>query len=210
MSVIVRCQPEQDFSVPHVIDPTISLAAGVSAAKALTEIFMELGQPDVDVRIGWPNDILIENRKIAGALVEGCLIENKSPFAVVGFGINLNNKSCSFPGELKNTSTSVFDIAQAEYPVRKACEKLLDILDKTIKHIRNYGIEDTLSEWRARSAAIGREVTIFPHGEPPYNAIPLDIDSTGRLIVQIPTGETRLLNSEEVTIARKMNSEVRI
>ncbi|HOY65149.1 MAG TPA: hypothetical protein PK745_18435, partial [bacterium] len=60
---------------------------------------------------------------------------------------------------------------------------------------------------RARSAAIGREVTVIPHGEPPYDAIPLDIDSKGRLEVRMISGETRLLDAEEVTIARNSNRE---
>jgi len=207
MSVIVRFQPEQDASVPFLIDPSISLAAGVAVAEALTDIFVELGQPDVNVRIGWPNDILIEGRKIAGILVEGCVIENDSPFAVAGFGINLNNKAGSLPGELRNAAISVKDIANTEYPVRKACEKLAAIFLKTINHIQQNGIDDVLDKWRTRSAAIGREVTVIPHGEPPYDAIPLDIDSNGRLVVRMISGETKLLDAEEVTISRNSNRE---
>ena len=207
MSVIVRFQLEQGGSVPRAIDPSISLAAGVAVAEALTDIFVELGRPDVNVRIGWPNDILVDGRKIAGVLVEGCVIENNSPFAVAGFGINLNNKACSLPGELRNAAMSVKDIVNTEYPVRKACEQLAVIFMKTINHIQQNGMDDVLDKWRARSAAIGREVTVIPHGEPPYDAIPLDIDSKGRLEVRMISGETRLLDAEEVTIARNSNRE---
>jgi len=207
MSVIVRFQLEQGGSVPRAIDPSISLAAGVAVAEALTDIFVELGRPDVNVRIGWPNDILVDGRKIAGVLVEGCVIENDSPFAVAGFGINLNNKAFSFPGELRNAAISVKDIVNTEYPVRKACEKLAAFFIKTIDHIQQNGIDDVLDKWRARSAALGQEVTVIPHGEPPFAAIPLDIDSKGRLIVRMTSGETRLLDAEEVTILRNSNRE---
>lgn len=60
----------------------------------------------------WPNDLLINSRKLGGILVE--TVMTPTPFAVVGVGLNVNMKHDDFPRELKETSTSIYEILGCE------------------------------------------------------------------------------------------------
>ena len=89
------------------IDPQyvaqVTLAAGVAVAKVLRKLY----ESD-DIRIKWPNDLLLNDKKVCGILSEMQLDENGSiDYAVVGIGINVNLKLEDFPLELRDTATSL-------------------------------------------------------------------------------------------------------
>src|SRR5689334_34124 len=90
LSVVLRPQIEPEYL------PMIALATGVAVHDALTEIGLK---PDIK----WPNDVLVNDRKISGILAE--MSESNSGVAVaVGIGINLTSKH--FPPEIAETATS--------------------------------------------------------------------------------------------------------
>lgn len=60
----------------------------------------------------WPNDLLVAGRKLGGILVE--TVMSPTPFAVVGVGLNVNMKQADFPDELKETSTSIYELLGCE------------------------------------------------------------------------------------------------
>ena len=62
---------------------------------------------ELDARIKVPNDVRIEKKKVAGVLTELAYDEERQPFFVLGFGVNVNNVLEDFPPELRETATSV-------------------------------------------------------------------------------------------------------
>jgi BirA family biotin operon repressor/biotin-[acetyl-CoA-carboxylase] ligase len=80
----------------------LSLAAGIAASKAITEIV------GISVDIRWPNDLLLQTKKVGGILVETAVEPGNDPwlrYAVIGIGINMHHKS--FPPELADLATSL-------------------------------------------------------------------------------------------------------
>ena len=80
MSAIVR-RNDPDAEAPM---PALSIAAGVAVSDALQEIFMELGLDTASIRLGWPNDVLVDDKKIAGILTETCSIPQRSSRTLPG------------------------------------------------------------------------------------------------------------------------------
>ncbi|MBW7909350.1 MAG: biotin--[acetyl-CoA-carboxylase] ligase [Kiritimatiellae bacterium] len=78
----------------------LGVLGGVAAANALHELGVK------NLRIKWPNDVLIEGRKIGGILVEPRLGEGALAFAVLGIGINVQQEHSSWPADLQAIATS--------------------------------------------------------------------------------------------------------
>lgn len=79
----------------------LPLLAGVAVAEAVDA----LGAPDVELR--WPNDVLVEGRKIAGVLCEHVAPSAESATVVVGLGVNVHHLLADFPPELRDQATSL-------------------------------------------------------------------------------------------------------
>lgn len=78
----------------------LGVLGGVAAANALHELGV------ANLRIKWPNDILVDNRKIGGVLVEPRLGEGNLAFAVLGIGINVHQQRSEWSDDLKEIATS--------------------------------------------------------------------------------------------------------
>lgn len=130
-------------------NPLLSLAAGVAAAEAC-------GPP---VRLKWPNDLLVDGRKLGGILVE--VVEGK---AVCGIGINL---SWAPPqGAMLGANR----------------DELLERLADRLAAWKVASPEAVLTRWRELSATLGRRVRIEVSGEM-HDGVAQDIGSRGELIV---------------------------
>ena len=143
----------------------------------------------VRVQIKWINDLLLDGKKVCGILAESGMDKNGVPYVLLGIGINTGDTV--FPPELKDIAASI-----------PACDKhalllaVLQELDSTDDAI--YSKEWT-TEYRQRSAVIGREVNVI-EGERTRRATALDIDDAGALIVRFEGGEMGELHGGEISL----------
>ena len=112
--------------------PQIALTAGLAICQAVEQF-----APQADLALKWPNDVYLNERKLAGILIE--LPPRRPPHAVLGIGINVNNSLQAADAELAQTSISLLDAMQAE----------LDRTDLLIACLQQ--IERRLNELRRRS-----------------------------------------------------------
>jgi BirA family biotin operon repressor/biotin-[acetyl-CoA-carboxylase] ligase len=126
----------------------LTLAAGLGAADAVRR----LGA--ADVRLKWPNDVLLGERKVAGLLAEWV----GDGAAVVGIGLNVGQPS--FPAELAAIATSVALATGAAPDPQRALETLLEALGEAVAAFRERGLAWVVPEWTARSGLWGRRCTV--------------------------------------------------
>ncbi len=79
----------------------LPLAAGLASAEAV------LDSCGVEVRLKWPNDLVLDRKKLGGILTEGVLRPGAPGHAVVGIGINVNHVEADFPAGLREAATSL-------------------------------------------------------------------------------------------------------
>jgi BirA family transcriptional regulator, biotin operon repressor / biotin---[acetyl-CoA-carboxylase] ligase len=145
----------------------LPLAAGVAVA--------EVAGPDA--RIKWPNDVLVDGRKIAGILVEG---RPQERWAVVGIGLNVALRASDFPAELRSRAGTLgLDPG--------AIEPTLDALLGHLEHWITAPADPLLGAVRERDALRGREVR-WAGGR----GVGAGIDSAGRLVVLTDAGTVAL------------------
>lgn len=156
----------------------LPLAVPLAVSKAAEEL-----QPEIECRVKWPNDVLIEGKKLAGILIEA---RPQDGWAVIGVGLNLTISRDEFPPELKDRATSIFD------PLI-ATEVLSHHLDRWVAAEPG----DVLTAWRQRDALRGREVA-WEGG----SGVADGVDDRGYLVVVTPGGDRVAIGAGEVHLTR--------
>lgn len=139
--------------VPPHLAPQFTLVIAVAVVNAIKALY-----PDVDARIKWPNDILINGKKMTGILTEMVAEADRVEAILIGIGINVNQQLTDFPSELQSIATSLaIEVGQ---PVDRA-ELLAKVLyysehycDLYVKH----GFSRIKALWEAASITIGQRV----------------------------------------------------
>jgi BirA family transcriptional regulator, biotin operon repressor / biotin---[acetyl-CoA-carboxylase] ligase len=150
----------------------LPLAAGVAVAEVV-------GTP---ARLKWPNDVLVDGRKVAGILVEG---RPQERWAVVGIGLNVALRDCDFPAELRERAGT---LGRSPADIEPMLSEVLGRLEAWI----SVDADTLLDAVRARDALLGREVR-WAGGQ----GVGAGIDGGGRLLVATD-GDTVALEAGEV------------
>ena len=149
----------------------LPLLTGVAAVRAVRH------RTRVPASLKWPNDVVVNNRKLGGILVEAEI----PAYAVAGIGINV--AQTSFPDELEQTATSL----AREDAVRLDRADLLGFL---VRYLRDAlaDPEASLDRYRRASATIGRAVTVTREGAATVTGVALDVDARGALMLETESG----------------------
>ena len=150
--------------------------------------------------IKWVNDLLLNERKIAGILTELAL-ESESghiDYAVIGIGINVSEQRDDFPEDLQNKATSLAAESGEEISAPRLAAALISELDRmTWTFPANVG--DYLAEYRAANITPGREVIVrSPDGDRFATAVAIGDDFSLR--VRFPDGEEKDIFTGEVSV----------
>lgn len=172
--------------------PMLTLVMAYAVAAGISE------ETGVAVQIKWPNDILVNGKKVCGILTEMSTEIDYINYVVIGVGVNSNMSS--FPDELSEKATSlcletgkVVHRAQLIAAVLKHFEAAYEPF---IEHKDLRGIQE---EYNQLLVNRGRNVKILlPERE--YQAYALGIDHTGKLLVKKETGETEAIFAGEVSV----------
>jgi BirA family biotin operon repressor/biotin-[acetyl-CoA-carboxylase] ligase len=135
--------------------------------------------------IKWPNDVLVDDRKICGILIENVFSGQKIASSVVGIGLNVYN---ALSDELKSIATTMYEQTGKRFSVEEVTQRLIAELD----------VAHSMDEYRKFIGYMGREVTLIL-GDEHVHGILVSIDDEGGLLVEI-NGKTRRLTAAEVSI----------
>ncbi|MDH4161813.1 MAG: biotin--[acetyl-CoA-carboxylase] ligase [Nitrospirota bacterium] len=179
---------------PHQA-PLMTLVGAVAVARALRKV------PGIAAAIKWPNDILIEGRKVSGLLTEMSAEADRIRHLVLGIGINCNMDPGTLPGEVRAQATSLATETGKNADRTAVLAEVLRELD------RWYGVflsdrQGVLDAWRDLNVTLDRAVTVSGAGEL-LQGTASDIDSEGRLVITAADGSTRTVAAGDVTIVKR-------
>lgn len=164
----------------------LSLGIGSSVAKTLRELY------EVKAVVKWPNDVLVNGRKIAGILIEGK--KNLKTALFVGVGINVNNE---IPGELREKAISIKEVLKRQVPRTPLLSKILQEIEGTYLKLLDGETDKILEEWRGLTETLGRKVKVVT-GEGVIEGVAVDVASDGSLIVEDLAGVKRFIYAGDV------------
>lgn len=199
MSVVLR--PE----IPPEEVQIITLGASVAVVKAIKKA---TGLP---AGIKWPNDIVIEGKKVCGILTEMSCEQDKVNYVIAGIGLNVNHNPEDFPEDLRSRAVSL-----KAYAEEKGLEiagilplgllKRSDIIKEIAMEFENVyfdinkgNSEWIIEQWREHSHTLGCNVKVDIKGVS-YTGTAVDITNEGRLVVNCDDGTVREVMSGEVMV----------
>lgn len=168
------------LDLTHLLLP---LAVPVAVCEAVEEV-----APGVEARIKWPNDVWLDEAKVAGVLIEA----RPPEWAVIGIGVNVAIDAADFPADLRWPATSIGGVAR----VATTRDAVSDALGRWV----DAPAEEVLAEYRRRDALVGREIAWEGGGIDPGAGTVAGIDERGNLVVEPEEGEPVTLGAGEVTL----------
>ena len=170
----------------------LTLIMALAVAKAINKV------TGLSANIKWPNDIVINNKKVTGILTEMIFRGNVNPYVIIGTGINVNIEE--FPDDIKDMASSL-KLESGKYEIRE------DIISSTInffeKYYEKFLINENLSQLKCEYELLlvnkDKEVKVLGEKEP-YTAIALGIDNEGELLVRKNNGAVEKIYAGEVTV----------
>jgi len=134
--------------------PGLTLATGVSVASAIRATGLR-------PQLKWPNDVLIDHRKVGGILTEAVFSRSRIDFAVVGIGINVNTESREFPESVRDLATSLR--AGLGQPVSRVLllQSVLSQQERWYELFSSGAFEKILKNWRQFDATLGAVVEVI-------------------------------------------------
>lgn len=174
-------------AIPAAQRSMISIATGIAVRKTLEEALNVCEQAGDtvprrrDICVKWPNDVLIDGRKVCGVLTELSTDANQVS-VVIGVGINVNNSLISLPAQIQSTATSIFDVCGQSLDlsgllirlvqgIRASCDRMLN--DRT-------GIIDELNQTHVLAS---KQVQI-DLGNETIAGLCVGVDESGCLLLQ--------------------------
>ena len=182
------------------LDPEAAARLGIGLALVAAEVASQ--EAGCEVGVKWPNDLVLDGRKLGGVLVETDLAGGRVAVALVSLGLNVNVPATAFPLELRGLCVSLLSATGKEYPLARLAARLLDSFEGFLSAI----LEDTdalVEVWRGRDVLLGREVAISVAGDTIHGR-PRGIDRQGRLLLSTGWLRQTAIPAGEVTSVREV------
>lgn len=163
--------------ISPVLSLRVNFAASLILAQTLNNMF------DINARVKWPNDILVDGRKISGILSEIEAEADIVSFINVGIGININND----PTDSEPKAVSLKQLSGSEISRKRL---LSDFLDNFENCINSKALDNIIQEWKKYTVTLNRYVKIVTHHEV-LEGIAVDLDENGALTLELADGSTK-------------------
>jgi BirA family biotin operon repressor/biotin-[acetyl-CoA-carboxylase] ligase len=173
--------------------PKITLITSVAVAKTLHQLY------GLKTEIKWPNDVLIEAKKVCGILTEASTEEKKANIVIIGIGINANFALEALPNNLRMTATTLKEVLRKNVNIEKLICVLLKEFEECYRLFKQKKVKELLEEWRKMAGFLGRKIEVASFGEN-WVGKAVDIDESGALIVELVDGGRKRVLAGDVTV----------
>jgi BirA family biotin operon repressor/biotin-[acetyl-CoA-carboxylase] ligase len=184
LSIILHPTPAQ---LPFLI-----MVASLAVARCIEKV------GGLETQIKWPNDVLINDKKVCGILIESDVKGKAVDYAIIGIGINVNLKTADFP-EIAATATSLSHELGRELSRREMIRCLLVEAENLYLALPEGDI--VFREWRDRLVTLGKEVEVSS-GKTGYKGIAESVASDGSLLLRQPDGNLMKIVAGDVSLRR--------
>jgi len=187
MSIILR----PNLPIPKA--PQLTLISAVGVVQAIEEVTGLLPE------IKWPNDILINGKKVTGILTEMQAEADRINSIIIGIGINVNTKKEDFPAELENIASSLSIESKSIVDRERLIRAILEKLEKLYVLYLEKGFFPIKLMWESYAVSIGKAITARTlTGEIKGKAIGIRED--GVLLIEDSSGKVHKIYSADIQI----------
>lgn len=163
------------------LPPQLAFRVNFIASTMLAKVLRR--RYDVNARVKWPNDILIDGRKVCGLLAEMEAEADAVRFVNIGIGLNANND----PPPVPTGAVSLSQVLGRRVSRRNL---LTDFMDTFKERMEAGNLENAVAEWRPFAITMGRRVQVAT-GRETLEGTAVDVDDNGALILELFDGTQR-------------------
>lgn len=192
-------EPGNLYASLLLIDPApiehlaeLALVAAVSLARAV-ESAGGIGRP---VHLKWPNDLLVDGRKISGILLESANLDDGGTAVVTGFGVNLRHH----PDRADYPTGCLRDFGGTDDPERLFGALAAAVSETLSKWQKGVGFADIRNDWLARATGLGEPIRVR-FGDRVLDGRFADLDDKGHLILEATGGKRTVVSAGDVFFA---------
>lgn len=179
------------------VSPTKVAKLTLLGAAAVNLALDEIG---IHSQIKWPNDIVINGKKVCGILTEMSSELNLINYVVIGIGINVNLGEENISEDIKHKATSLKIESKNEVSRKNLLAAILNRFEELYVLFKDDGeIADAIEICRNNSAVIGKEVLVMDGNDEKVGKA-IDINEDGELIVVFEDGKAESIFSGEISI----------
>lgn len=186
----------ESISLSVVLRPTVVQLKQLNMVASLATLRSITAVAGVRPSIKWPNDILMNGRKVSGILIENIFEGANLKAAVVGIGINVNFDPASFP-EIAATATTLSIEAGRSISSQDLTRHLLNELDELYRGLQQAGT--IYDSWIPFVETLGKWVRVRS-GDHVLEGHAVSVTDNGSLILRRSDGSTLILDAGEVTL----------
>ncbi len=171
----------------------VTLAFAASIGQTLENL---LG---TEVGVKWPNDVVVDGRKICGILSVGTSEGDRTRFIVVGMGINVNVEPHEFPEEIRGLACSCASVAGRHFDRKDVLVRVLASLESTYDEFVRDGFEAMAARFKSKLALLDKPVVYRARGVESRGTV-VDVGSDGGLVVEKDDGGRVVLYDQDVSL----------
>lgn len=162
----------------------ITILTSVAVLSAIKSVY------NLDVKLKWVNDIILNDLKVGGILCESQINLNNNIIDNMIVGIGINVKEFEFPPSLKNIATSIENNTNIKISRNELISEIINFFDLYFIKKANY-----IDLYKENSYVLGKDITVIQNDKQFY-AKAIDIDDSGSLIVQEQEKIIKLISSD--------------
>lgn len=167
----------------------LTFIAAVSVAKSIKNL------SNLNAEVKWPNDVLVNDKKICGILTE--TVSGKEKYALVGIGVNINQKK--FSKNIINKATSLKIETNKSYNINKTIKTIINNFNLLYKYYKNKNYNKIIDIWRKYSHTLGKNIKAKTLSGV-YIGKAVDVDNTCSLILKLNNGNMKKIVEGDIFI----------
>jgi len=187
MSMIIRP------NIPIVKAPQITLLTAVSYLLAIKK------ETNLNIGIKWPNDLLVNQKKVCGILTELQAEENRVQSIIIGIGVNVNQSIEDFPPELRNIATSLSIEKGEKIDRMRLLQTICSEFENLYELYLKKGFPPIKELWEEHALSIGKDITAHTISGS-YRGIATGINEDGVLLLQLSNGTIQPIYSADIEL----------
>jgi BirA family biotin operon repressor/biotin-[acetyl-CoA-carboxylase] ligase len=189
--------PGKGLAFSVLIYPDISTEnSGLFSIAVAIAIHKALLQYEIESQLKWPNDILIEGKKLGGILCESRISKNKVKALVIGIGLNVNESRDDFPPEISAQSTSLFLRKGIPFQRERILASILNELEIVIEALKENQIASVMHDWESACGHLNKTISIQENDEVKTGIFSgINAQGNARLIID---GKIKTISSGEL------------
>lgn len=185
LSIILKPQ------IPPYLAPQLTLLTATVLADLIKE------ETKLQPKIKWPNDLLIDQRKVSGILTEMQAEQDQILYVIIGIGLNVNQSLTDFNQSIREKVTSLYEASGEQWNRRHLIQQLLHTFEKSYETYIGEGFTNVKQKWESYGFRMGEQIRINTMNEQ-WKSTFLGIAEDGALLIKDRTGRTKKLYSGEI------------